>query len=210
MKLIVGLGNIGKRYQATRHNIGFMVIDELAKNLQQSAVGEYHANGAGKIAMPNTTPDWKNEARLQAEIAKIEFTDDKIILAKPQTMMNGSGNAIQRIMQFYKIAPADVWVIFDDVDLPFGRLRLRTSGQSGSGHQGVNSTIANIGSKFVRVKVGISMNDRATEPSEVYVLRQFNETEQPQIPKLVGEAAHIVKAQLKLEAPEDTTFSLLD
>ena len=209
MKLIVGLGNIGKRYERTRHNIGFMVVDELAKKLQTASIAEYNASGIGRVAAPTDVAEWKTEAKLKADIAKITLGYDKIILAKPSTMMNGSGAAIQRIMQFYKIAPADVWVIFDDLDMPFGKLRLRTNGTSGSGHQGVNSTIANIGSNFVRVKVGISMNDRTREPSEVYVLRSFDTHEHPHLPKIVMNAAGIITTQLQLETPADTTFDLL-
>ena len=209
MKLIVGLGNIGKRYERTRHNIGFMVVDELAKKLQTASIAEYNASGIGRVAAPTDVAEWKTEAKLKADITKITLGYDKIILAKPSTMMNGSGAAIQRIMQFYKIAPADVWVIFDDLDMPFGKLRLRTNGTSGSGHQGVNSTIANIGSNFVRVKVGISMNDRTREPSEVYVLRSFDTHEHPHLPKIVMNAAGIITTQLQLETPADTTFDLL-
>jgi peptidyl-tRNA hydrolase, PTH1 family len=188
MKLIVGLGNIGTQYANTRHNIGFMVADQLA---------------AGQEAK------WKPAPKFNAETATIELGDTKIILAKPQTMMNLSGEAIQRIMQFYKIAPADVWVLFDDVDVEFGRLRLRAGGGSGGGHQGAGSTIQHIGTGFVRVRIGISLNDRAVEPSEVYVLRPFNPQEQKALPALVTKAARVILDQLTADQREDTTFDLL-
>ena len=89
-------------------------------------------------------------------------------------MMNLSGEAVQRLMQFYKIAPADVWAVFDDVDVPFGRLRLRAGGGTSGGHQGVNSLIRHIGPDFLRARVGISLNDRTRESSEEYVLKPFN------------------------------------
>jgi len=102
MKLIVGLGNIGAQYAKTRHNIGFMVADELA---------------AAQEAR------WKPNDKFKADIARLELGDTTILIAKPQTMMNLSGEAIQKVMQFYKIAPADVWVLLDDVDVEFGRMR---------------------------------------------------------------------------------------
>ena len=203
MKLIVGLGNVGKRYAHTRHNIGFMVAGELLRQFQSAPAGVANSEIYGlKIS------DWSSNIKLQAEIAKVELPDNTVTLAKPQTMMNLSGESIQRLMQFYKIAPANVWVIFDDVDVPFGRLRLRTTGGSG-GHQGLDSTIAHIGPNFVRVRVGISLNDRSTEPSEIYVLRPFNPEEQTHLPQVITAAAKVIQAQIQLESPEDSTFDLL-
>jgi PTH1 family peptidyl-tRNA hydrolase len=187
MKLIVGLGNIGPRYAKTRHNIGFMVIDRIAETL-------------------NAT--WKAESKLKAEVALAELEGEKVILAKPQTMMNLSGEAVQRIMQFYKLAPADIWVAFDELDVPFGRLRIRHGG-SGGGHQGVTSTIRHIGDGFVRFRIGISLNDRNVEPSEVYVLKPFNAEEAEQLPTVVAAAAATVVRQLGAESPEESTFDLL-
>ncbi len=188
MKLVVGLGNIGARYAHTRHNIGFMVADRLAASLSAT---------------------WKPEPKLKSDVATASLDGEQIVLAKPQNMMNLSGEAIQRLLQHYKLTPADVWVIFDDVDVPFGRLRLRTDGISGSGHQGVNSTIAHIGNKFMRVKVGISLNDRSVEPSEVYVLKSFNEEEQAKLPQVIATSAAVVLQQLAHPSPQDTTFELI-
>ncbi|MDF2461459.1 MAG: pth [Candidatus Saccharibacteria bacterium] len=187
MKLIVGLGNIGPRYARTRHNIGFMVVDRLAETLSAT---------------------WKEESKLKAEIATAELEGEKVILAKPQTMMNLSGEAIQRIMQFYKLAPADIWVAFDEIDVPFGRLRIRHGG-SGGGHQGVTSTIRHIGDGFIRFRIGISLNDRNVEPSEVYVLKPFSAEEQEQLPTVVAAAAATIVRQLGAERPEETTFDLM-
>ncbi|HEY2004666.1 MAG TPA: aminoacyl-tRNA hydrolase, partial [Candidatus Saccharimonadia bacterium] len=152
MKLIVGLGNPGPQYAGTRHNIGFMITDQFATALSAA---------------------WKSESKLKSETAIAELAEEKVILAKPQTFMNLSGEAVQRIMQFYKISPANVWVVFDDVDVPFGRLRLRIGGSS-SGHQGIKSVIQHIGPDFIRARVGISLNDRTKESSEEYVLKPFN------------------------------------
>ncbi len=187
MKLIVGLGNIGSQYGKTRHNIGFMIVDQLAKNLGAT---------------------WKTESKLKAAVATTEFNGKKLLLAKPATMMNLSGEAIQRIMQHYKITPGNVWVVFDDVDVPFGRLRVRYGGGSG-GHQGINSTIQHVGNQFIRFRTGISLNDRATEPSEVYVLKPFNHEEQAQLPAVISVAATVIEQQLTAGAPAESTFNLI-
>lgn len=186
MKLIAGLGNIGGQYDRTRHNIGFMVVDQLALDLQ-----------AGP---------WRTEAKFKAGTTR---TGD-LILIKPHTMMNLSGEAVQRLMQFYKVAADDVWAIFDDVDVPFGRLRLRTGSGTSGGHQGVNSLIRHIGPNFVRARVGISLNDRTRESSEEYVLKPFNPQEREQLPALISGAASVLATQICLDAPEETTFTILD
>lgn len=187
MKLVVGLGNPGSQYAKTRHNIGFMVVEQLAANLTASA--------------------WKLDKKMNAELAEVTLEDEKIILAKPQTYMNRSGESIQKIMQFYKIDTNSVFIIFDDLDTPFGKLKIRPAGSSG-GHQGINSTIAHIGQSFVRVRIGISLNDRAVEPSEVYVLKPFNAVEQAKLPLLIAASAEAVYGLLTGDSSENT-LSLL-
>lgn len=187
MTLIIGLGNIGSRYARTRHNIGFMVVDELAK-----------LNGA----------TWKLDPKLKADIATFESDGTKVILAKPQTMMNISGEAAQRIMQKHKLAPEAVWAVYDDVDTPFGRMRVRHGGSSG-GHQGVRSLAEHIGEGFLRIKIGISLNDRAVEPSEVYVLKPFDAAEQVSLPKVIACAADIIASQISAGAVTDETTELI-
>jgi PTH1 family peptidyl-tRNA hydrolase len=188
MKLIVGLGNPGAQYARTRHNIGFMVVDELARSLDAS---------------------WKLEAKFKAEVALVDLpSGERLILAKPQTFMNLSGQSIRKISDFYKISSSDTWVLFDDVDTPFGRLRIRQGG-SGSGHQGVNSTLQHLGPDFWRFKIGVSLNDRTKEPSEVYVLKPFNPGEQAQIPALIVAAVEVTTRQLTEPTPQATTYELL-
>lgn len=186
MKLIVGLGNPGSQYAATRHNLGFMVVDQLAADLGAS---------------------WQLETKFQAELAWAELAGQKVLLAKPQTFMNLSGQAVQAIAQYYKIAPADAWVVFDDLDTPFGRLRIRQGGSS-SGHQGVESTIRHLGQEFWRFKMGISLNDRAKEPSEAYVLKPFNANERPALPGIIEAAATQLRDQLPHTNPETVTLEL--
>ena len=202
MKLVVGLGNVGKRYAHTRHNIGFMVVDELLRTFKCAPANAHNSEIYGlKIS------DWKKDPKLQAEVAKVELATDEIILAKPGTMMNLSGDAVQRLMQKYRLKPADVWVIYDDVDVNFGRLRLRLGATSGQ--QGIRSITAAIGSSFVHIRMGISLNDRAIEPSEVYVLKPFDESEQSQLPHVITAAAQVLSQQLVSGAAEDATFNLL-
>ena len=187
MKLIIGLGNVGSRYARTRHNIGFMVVDELAKR--------YGAT-------------WKSDSKLKAEIATVEIDGNQVILAKPQTMMNLSGEAGMRIMQKHKVAPQAVWAIYDDVDTSFGRMRVRHGGSSG-GHQGVRSLVEHIGEDFLRIKVGISLNDRAVEPSEVYVLRPFNESEQAALHAVIARSADNIVLCVSAGDVADNTIELL-
>lgn len=133
MKLIVGLGNPGSEYQDTRHNIGFMVVDKLAKEL--------------------TTPAavWDTKKDLKSMIARA----GDIILAKPTTYMNNSGLAVKAIMSFYKLEPGDIWVIHDDIDLPLGKIRIREGGSS-AGHNGIESIMKMVGTdKFLRFRLGI-------------------------------------------------------
>lgn len=187
MKLLLGLGNIGAQYTRTRHNIGFMVTDQLAQSLDAT---------------------WRTESKFKAQVAEATLADQRLILAKPATMMNLSGEAAQRLMQFYKIAPEDVWVVYDELDVPFGRLRIRVGGGT-NGHQGLNSLVQHIGASFTRARVGISLNDRTREPSEVYVLKPFNADEQTHLPTIIKRTATIIHDQLTTESPAESTFDLL-
>lgn len=165
--LIVGLGNVGDRYAKTRHNVGFMVIEALATKL-------------GAI-------EWRNESKFKSELTEVNKDGTRIFLAKPQTMMNGSGQAVIALMNFYKISPDRVWVISDDVDLDFGSLRVRAEGSSG-GQQGLASIIEAIGTGFNRLRFGIGDNRVHNLPSEDYVMQSFNKEETEQLPKLIDQA----------------------
>jgi PTH1 family peptidyl-tRNA hydrolase len=135
MKLIVGLGNPGKDYEKSRHNTGWRVIDELVKEF--------------KFDEP------KKENKFKALVSSGIFNDEKIILAKPVTYMNLSGEAVASLIHFYKIQPDDLWVIYDDLDLPLGQIRIRKEGGPGT-HNGMKSIIERTGLKtFPRFRVGI-------------------------------------------------------
>lgn len=134
MKLIIGLGNPGPEYKDTRHNIGFMVVDKLEKEL-----------AAG------VPPAWQKDEKKNVLTARI----GEVLLIKPLTFMNKSGFAVRALVDFYKLTPADVWVIHDDIDLPIGKIKIREKGGS-SGHNGVTSIIEQLKTDaFVRFRLGI-------------------------------------------------------
>jgi len=133
-KMIVGLGNPGDKYKETKHNMGFMAVDLLAKEL-------------------DTT--FKMEQTFIAEVAETFVNGEKIFLVKPQTFMNESGRSVNPLLTYYNVDPADLSVIFDDMDSPVGRLRLRQKGKSG-GHNGIKSILTHVGTEhFNHVKIGI-------------------------------------------------------
>ena len=133
MKLVVGLGNPGKQYEATKHNIGFMVIDAIADSVSH-------------------TP-WREEQK--AEVCSINVAGEKVLLVKPQTFMNASGESVGPLMRYYKIDPSDVYCIYDDMDLPVGKLRIRPMVVL-VGIMGLKSLISHIGTEnFPRFRVGI-------------------------------------------------------
>lgn len=152
MKLIVGLGNPGLKYQKTRHNVGFMVIDEILKE-------------AGVQA--------RFDAKFNAEIAILNVDGKKVCLAKPSTFMNLSGEAISKIMGYYDIELEDILVIVDDVNLETGKLRLREMGGHG-GHNGLRNMIGLLHSEsFKRIRIGVDNNP--VIPLDQYVLSQFTQ-----------------------------------
>ncbi|PID67466.1 MAG: aminoacyl-tRNA hydrolase [Fusobacteriales bacterium] len=167
MKVIVGLGNPGKKYELTRHNIGFMAIDNLKKHFDIN----------------------EEKNKFQALISEKNINGEKVLLVKPQTFMNLSGNSLREIINFYKLDPKeDVVVIYDDMDLPIEQLRIRLKGSSG-GHNGIKSIIENIGEEFVRLKCGIGKKDRdAIE----HVLGKFSQTEQEKIEEMIKEVVNCV------------------
>ncbi len=138
MKLIVGLGNPGREYEHTRHNAGFETMDEIAKNVSASIT----------------------QKKFKALIDKVNLHGESVLLMKPQTYMNNSGEALRAAMDFYHIEPKDLIVIYDDLDLPVGKLRLRQKGSAG-GHNGIKSIIAHIKTQeFDRIRVGIDKDAR--------------------------------------------------
>lgn len=167
--LVVGLGNPGKKYEGTRHNIGFACIDSFAK------IHEFDA--------------WIDKKNLKSLIASKLMGNTKVILAKPQTYMNSSGEAVQAIMRFYRISSNDLIVVHDELDIPFGQIRIRNGGSS-AGHNGIKSLIGHIGEQFGRVRVGIGSPDKIG-PID-YVLSKFTKDEQNHILSLERETTSIL------------------
>lgn len=155
--LIVGLGNPGKKYEKTRHNIGFMTVDAIARASHLSFDGKQ-----SKAIIASGTINRKN-----------------VILAKPQTYMNASGQSVRGIADFYKIPPENIMVIYDDIDIDLGMLRIRAKGGSG-GHNGMKSIIQHLGNdqNFPRIRFGVGRPPGRMEPA-AYVLRPFDANEEP-------------------------------
>ena len=169
MKLIVGLGNPGARYEFTRHNMGFLVLDELARqlNVPLSQRGFEACFGKGKLGQT------------------------ALILVKPQTFMNLSGPAVRKIIDYFKCDTEDLIIIHDALDLPFEDIRLKTGGGHG-GHKGLISVIDHLGTAdFVRLRLGIGKPFRKTEV-ESYVLSPFNSDEMARLPRLTALAGNII------------------
>jgi len=165
MKLIVGLGNPGREYEHTRHNVGFQVAEALADRYRVRL---------------------KSRASWKARVAEIAEIGDGVLLAEPTTFMNLSGWAVREIAGFHKLAPSDVLVVVDDADLPLGRLRLRTSGSAG-GHNGLKSVIQELGTiEFPRLRVGVG---RQAGELKNHVLGRFSVEEKAQIDAAVKRAA---------------------
>ena len=168
MKLIVGLGNIGKEYEKSKHNIGFMVADCLAKRWNA---------------------DWRTD--------KLSFVaeyrgSEKIILLKPRTYMNLSGNAVRHYAEYYKIMPHDIAVLQDDLDLPSGKVRVRRKGTAG-GHNGIKSIIENLGTtEFPRFKIGIGHPENEKRTVVSHVLSGFAANEKEVIEEAVNHTADAV------------------
>ncbi len=152
MKLIVGLGNPEKKYEKSRHNVGYIILNKYAKSLGL---------------------EWESNAKFESDIA----TQKELILCKPLTHMNKSGSAVSKILGFYKMKPEDLIIIHDDVDLPFGVVK-RKKGSGSAGHRGVESVIESIGTQdFWRIRIGIGRPENKNILVEDWVLQDFSEDE---------------------------------
>ena len=164
--LIVGLGNIGKEYDETRHNVGFKSVDEIQKSWKAE--------------------DWKEEKKWKCLVSQASKNGQKVILAKPTTFMNNSGMAIEAISKYYKIPAENIHVIYDDIDLPLGAIRLRKKGGPGT-HNGMKSMITQLGTEnFPRIRIGIENRQNPIEIVD-YVLGKWTKEEQTQLQKIIQE-----------------------
>ena len=190
-KLIVGLGNPGEKFKMTRHNLGFRVIDKISENFN--------------------FPTMKRESKFKAEISECRISNEKILFAKPQTFMNESGQAVSQISRFYKIEPENIWIIYDDMDLPLGKLKISFNKNSG-GHKGVQSIIDHLGRKdFFRFRIGTGTSQKSIKSIKLkvhkvegqscglrdFVLGKFSGEEEKNIQEAIKKTALAIEAALK-------------
>lgn len=187
MKLIIGLGNPGEKYEKTRHNAGFLAVDKVVSSV--------------KYQVLNTS------LKFNAEISHGVINNEKIILAKPQTFMNNSGQAIQTILDYYKISLEDIIVIHDDLDIAIGKYKI-SKNRGSAGHKGVQSIIDYLGTKdFMRIRIGIGENSKVQDlansrvqistskkiPVEKFVLEKFSTEEILKLEKVFSEIANDIE-----------------
>jgi PTH1 family peptidyl-tRNA hydrolase len=174
MWLVVGLGNPGTQYQGNRHNLGFMVVDELVRRCRAPSP----------------------RAKFGAALTEGELAGERVLFCKPMEFMNVSGQTVARVAQFWKVAPASTIAVHDEIDLPFGRLKLGAGGGHG-GHNGVRSLIADWGTAdFHRVRIGVGRPSAGHDVAG-YLLSDFSRDEQGEIPALVNDAADAVEVLIK-------------
>lgn len=197
MKLIVGLGNPGEKYEGTRHNLGFLVVERFFKDTQ-----------------PLKATVWDENKKLKSQIAKITVGEEQVILAKPVTFMNNSGMAVNLLAQFYKIKPDDIWIVYDEMDLPLGTMKIRLGGAAG-GHHGVESILQSLGTDtFWRFRLGIGVNPvvhhngegerlhapvgkRKMNNGANFVLGTFSQKEASEIKKMIKNASQALQHALE-------------
>ena len=183
--LLVGLGNPGKEYDLTRHNVGFFCLDEFVSKTEE---------------MEN----WMQKKDFKCLLSSGQVGDTRVIAIKPATFMNLSGKAVQAAAHFYRINPENIAVIHDELDIDFGQIRLRVGGSS-AGHNGIKSVTAAIGESYGRIRIGVGPKKPASIDSTDFVLQKFSKTEQMQLPNLSQEVNAILSEYLYgAELPHDT------
>ncbi|MCG3714806.1 aminoacyl-tRNA hydrolase [Aliarcobacter butzleri] len=175
MYLIVGLGNIGEKYQYTRHNVGFLVVDEMTKNLQTSNV---------------------NNSNFQSTLLKSGYN----LFAKPTTYMNNSGVAVHSIKEYYKIDLENIIVIHDDLDLPFGTVKFKIGGGHG-GHNGLKSLDSHIGKDYIRVRIGIGKPQNKDDVAN-FVLSDFSKEELNKLEDIIKHTINAIEALKTVDIDE--------
>ena len=169
--LIVGLGNPGAEYKGTRHNVGFMVLDEFARK--------------------NNFDPWINKKDLKCEFTQQTMGDTRVILIKPQTFMNLSGEAVQAVQHFYKLDNSQTIVVHDELDINLGQIRTRVGG-SPAGNNGIKSVSQHIGEDYARVRIGIGPKKPAQMDTADFVLQDFSAAEQAKLPAMLREVTALL------------------
>ncbi len=188
MKLIVGLGNPGEKYESTRHNLGFQAIDHLLKDTHSA-----------KDAV------WSKNGKLKSETSSIDSKTEKVILAKPQTFMNNSGLSVSLLLNYYKVKPEDLWIVYDELDLPVGSMKIRFGGAA-AGHHGVESVMEKVGTdKFWRFRLGIGashdkehvISKQNIKKAKEFVLDGFGTSDKGKIRELIKHASKALQMALE-------------
>lgn len=181
--LIVGLGNVGKQYEKTRHNAGFMCIDEFAKSEEFNP--------------------WVEKADLKSILCAKIIDGKKVILCKPTTMMNLSGEAVQAVQRFYKISASGTCVVYDELDIELGAVRSQARGSS-AGHNGINSMLEHVENTFWRIRIGIGPKIPAQMDSADFVLQNFSDDQQNKLEAVKKEVLGVIGEWLAGSAKPDT------
>lgn len=182
MKLIAGLGNPDKKYPGTRHNVGFMAVEYLA----------------GEKAV-----DFSRHKKSKSMAARLEQAGEAVILLKPQTYMNRSGEVVAAAQRFFDIPPGDTLIVYDDAALGFGTIRARQGGES-AGHNGIKSVIAHCGDEFSRLRLGIANEHSEKQPAETFVLSRFAEEEKDKLPEILEMSSRFMETFIEADFPADT------
>lgn len=169
--LVIGLGNIGKEYDKTRHNVGFTAVDDFASR--------------------NDFPDWINKTDLGCLVSIHNLGSNRVVLCKPTTLMNNSGQAASAIQKFYRIYNNQSLVIYDELAIEFGQIRSRVGG-SDAGHNGVKSLITHIGDEFGRLRIGVANDFSDKAEASNFVLGKFTKQEQDLLPIIIKEAGVLI------------------
>ncbi|KKQ74476.1 MAG: Peptidyl-tRNA hydrolase [Berkelbacteria bacterium GW2011_GWB1_38_5] len=180
MKLIIGLGNPGKKYINSRHNTGFKIIEKTAEK-------------RGVV--------FRLEPHYKSRFAEMGDLENRIKLAMPQTFMNESGQAVKISKNYWKVDSEDIWVVHDDVDLALGTIRISLGGSS-AGHKGIQSIIDNIGEAFWRVRVGVGKDEKI--PTEEWVLMNFSKNDQENVDNIIDKVSDLVLDSLSKDLEEKT------
>jgi len=174
MHLLVGLGNIGREYEFTRHNFGFLLLDQI--------IADHSFQAQGK--------------KFKSEVFSGEIAGEKIIALKPQTFMNLSGHAVAEAANFYKINPKNILVFHDDVDLAFGKVKIKTGGGN-AGHNGLKSLDESVGKNYTRIRLGVGRPENKEFSTADYVLGKFSKDELAEVKKISQKISSLVAELLE-------------
>lgn len=182
--LVIGLGNPGAEYKNTRHNVGFLALDYFAEK--------------------NGFPAWINKKDLRCEMTMANLGENRVILAKPTTFMNASGEAVQAIQHFYKVYNSATLVVYDELAIKFGSIRARVGGES-AGHNGIKSLIEHTGDDFGRLRIGVGNDISGKADATDFVLGKFSKEEQATLPEVMRETnAMITEYIFSGQLPHET------